>query len=141
MSPIAVNDDLPPRRSRVERAGLIYLYVALYVLLDWLRVCETRLPDGRPGCVMVVADLLPSRPGEEAMLLLQRSVDYTEIQGVYLDDDGRSVTRPVTHPDGRYVDQTEAAALLRQFQDVPPPVTPALLNQLGTDAAGLLFLP
>lgn len=112
-----------------------------YVLQDWQRVCETRLADGRSGCVMVVADLLPSRPGEEAMLLLQRSVDYTEIQGVYLDDDGRSVTRPVTHPDGRYVDQTEAAALLRQFQDVPPPVTPALLNQLGTDAAGLLFLP
>ena len=40
MSPIAVNDDLPPRRSRVERAGLIYLYVALYVLLDWLSLIQ-----------------------------------------------------------------------------------------------------
>lgn len=112
-----------------------------YVLEDWLRVCQTALPDGRPGCVMVVADLLPARPGEEAMLFLQRSLDYTDIQGIYLDDEGRAVLRPVMQPDGRYVDAEAAAALLRTYQDVPPPVTPALVNQLGTDGAGLLFLP
>lgn len=115
--------------------------VDVYVLQDWQGVCEATQPDGRPGCLMLVADLLPTRPGEEAMLFLQRSADYTEIQGVYLDDEGQAVTRPAMHPDGRYVDQTEAAALLRQYRDAPPPVAPAQLNQLGTDAAGLLFLP
>ena len=33
-------------------------------------VCEASPGDRTPGCLMVVADLLPSRPGEEAVLLL-----------------------------------------------------------------------
>jgi hypothetical protein len=112
-----------------------------YQLQDWQQVCETALDPGRPGCLLVVADLLPSRPGEEAMLFLQRSLDYTEITGLYMDDTGQVVSRAATHPDGRYIDPVEAAALMRQFQETPPPVTAAHLNQLGTDAAGLIFLP
>ena len=30
----------PRRRSRLERAGLVYLYVALYVLLDWVSLIQ-----------------------------------------------------------------------------------------------------
>ncbi len=112
-----------------------------YQLQDWQQVCDTRLDDGRPGCLMVVADLLPSRPGEEAMLFLQRSQDYVEITGLYLGDAGQPVLRAATHPDGRYLEPSEASALLRQYQDAPPPVTAAELNQLGTDDAGLIFLP
>jgi Domain of unknown function (DUF4153) len=113
----------------------------VYQLQDWQQVCEMELRPGHPGCLMVVADLLPSRPGEEAMLFLQRSEDYTEVSGLYLDDAGVLVARMVTHPDGRYLDATDAAALLQQFQETPPPVTAAELNQLGTGAGGLLFLP
>jgi hypothetical protein len=112
-----------------------------YLLQDWKGVCDQALPEGRPGCLLVVADLLPTRPGEEGMLFLQRGADYTEITGLYLDDAGRVVTRPVSHADGRYVDSTEAAELMRQYLDTPPPVTAVQLNQLGTDGAGLLFLP
>ena len=112
-----------------------------YLLQDWKGVCDQSLPEGRPGCLLVVADLLPTRPGEEGVLFLQRGADYTEITGLYLDDAGRVVTRPVSHADGRYVDSTEAAELMRQYLDTPPPVTAVQLNQLGTDAAGLLFLP
>jgi hypothetical protein len=111
-----------------------------YQLQDWNQVCDG--PDtGAPRCLMVVADLLPDRPGEEAMLFLQRSPDYVEISGLYLDDGGNPVLRTASHPDGRYPDAAEAATLLRQFQETPPPVTAVPLNQIGTGAAGLIFLP
>lgn len=112
-----------------------------YQLQDWLGACGSG-PDGAaPGCLLVVADLLPLRPGEEAMLFLQRSVDYTEIGGLYLDDGGRVLWRPAAHPDGRYITPAEAAALLRQYQEAPPPVTAAELNQLGTGDGALVLLP
>ncbi len=112
-----------------------------YLLEDWARVCGMPLPEGRPACLLVVADLLPTRPGEEGMLFVQRSLDYTEVMGLYLDDEGRAVMRTGSHPDGRYVNATEAAALMRQYQDAPPPVTAVPLNQLGTDDSGLIFMP
>jgi hypothetical protein len=112
-----------------------------YLLQDWARVCDQALETGKPGCLMVVADLLPNRPGEEAMLFLQRSPDYTEVSGLYLDDAGMAVIRTATHPDGRYLEPAEAATLLRQYQEAPPPVTAVPLNQIGTGETGLIFLP
>jgi hypothetical protein len=75
------------------------------------------------------------------MLFLQRGPDYTEVSGLYLDDAGMAVIRTATHPDGRYLEPAEAAALLRQYQETPPPVTAAPLNQIGTGETGLIFLP
>jgi hypothetical protein len=112
-----------------------------YQLQDWLQVCRVRIETGRPGCLLVVADLLPLQPGEEAMLFLQRSPDYTEVAGLYLDDNGALVWRQATQADGRYLTADMAASLLREYQGAPPPLTGAELNQLGTGAAGLLFLP
>jgi Domain of unknown function (DUF4153) len=112
-----------------------------YMVDDWSLVCDAGLTPGRPGCLMVVADLLPARPGEEAMLFLQRGADYVEITGVYLGDDGRIVTRTATRVDGSYYDGPGAADLMRQYQDAPPPLTPAQLNQLGTGETGLIILP
>ncbi|MBN8632787.1 MAG: DUF4153 domain-containing protein [Rhodobacterales bacterium] len=127
--------------SAADTRDMLLAAVDDYLLLDWQVVCDRTLPGGHPGCLMVVADLLPTRPGEEAMLFLERSADYTEILGLYLDVEGRAQTRAANHLDGRYVDATTAAALLREYREAPPPVAPALLNQLGTDAAGLIFLP
>ncbi|HLQ19083.1 MAG TPA: hypothetical protein VK146_08890, partial [Tabrizicola sp.] len=112
-----------------------------YHLQDWLSVCKSRLENGRPGCVMVVADLLPLHPGEETMLFLQRGPDYVEITGLYLDDAGMLVWRTATQPDGTFLSSDKASRLLRQYQDVPAPLTAAELNQIGTGQDGLLFLP
>ncbi len=112
-----------------------------YQLQDWTQVCQAGAETGMPYCLMVVADLLPNHPGEEAMLFLQRSHDYTEISGLYLDANGDPVLRTASHPDGRYPDAAEAATLMRQYQEMPPPVTAVPLNQLGTGPAGLIFLP
>ncbi|MGL4236417.1 DUF4153 domain-containing protein [Tabrizicola sp.] len=112
-----------------------------YMLEDWLLVCETDVPEGSPPCVLVVADLLPLLPGEEAMLFLGRSADYTEIAGLYLDDRGLLQYRQVARPDGAPIDSAEAARLMRQYQTTPPPVTAALVNQLGTGESGLIIHP
>jgi Domain of unknown function (DUF4153) len=112
-----------------------------YMLEDWKQVCEAGTVAGLPGCLMVVADLLPQRPGEEALLFLVRSVDYVEVVGIYLGDDGRILSRSVARPDGGYLDGAAAIALLRAYKDTPPPVTAVLLNQVGTGETGLFILP
>ncbi|OYX20586.1 MAG: hypothetical protein B7Z04_05835 [Rhodobacterales bacterium 32-66-9] len=112
-----------------------------YMLDDWQRVCEGDVGSGRAGCLMVVADLLPALPGEEAMLFLRRGVDYVEISGLYLGVDGRIVMRSAARADGGFVGGPEALALMRQYQDTPPPLTAANLNQLGTGEQGLFILP
>lgn len=112
-----------------------------YMLRDWKQVCGAGGRPGRPGCLMVVADLLPALPGEEAMLFLQRGADYVEIQGVYLGPDGRLMQRGAVRPDGGYFSGAEAADLMQAYQDAPPPVTPALVNQLGTGETGLMIQP
>lgn len=112
-----------------------------YQLQDWMAVCTTQIETRQPACLMVVADLLPLRPGEEAMLFLQRSQDYTEVSGIYLGDSGQVMMRAAATADGRSLTSAEASELLRQYQAAPPPVTGAELNQLGTGESGLIFLP
>jgi hypothetical protein len=120
---------------------MLFESAANYMLQDWLQVCEAGTAPGQPGCLLVVADMLPTMPGEEGMLFLQRSVDYVEIAGLYIGDDGQLRQRATTRPDGRYFTAPEALALMRQYQKTPPPVTAAKLNQLGTGDAGLIILP
>ncbi|MFC5736592.1 DUF4153 domain-containing protein [Sinirhodobacter huangdaonensis] len=36
---------------------------------DWAAGCATRTPAGHPGCVLVIDDFVPARPGREALLL------------------------------------------------------------------------
>jgi hypothetical protein len=111
-----------------------------YMLLDWTEVCGKKLETGQPACLMVVADLMPALPGEEAVVFLERDANYVEVLGVSVDG-GVVRTRPVMRPDGRYIGTTDAAALLRQYHVAPPPMTQAVLNQLGIGESGLLIMP
>lgn len=112
-----------------------------YQLQDWLQVCQRPGTDEQPPCLMVVADLMPAVPGEEALIFLERNAGYVEVAGLYLDDQGFARYRSVTHPDGRTIDPAEARQLLQDYRAAPPPLAPALLNQLGTGADGVLILP
>jgi hypothetical protein len=111
-----------------------------YFLRDWAEVCRTGTGE-RPGCLLAVADLLPARPGEEAVLLLVRGETYIELLGLYLDDGGRLATRTVQRADGRGLSPDDLLALLAAWTSAPPPLTQAPINQLGTGDGGLLFLP
>lgn len=112
-----------------------------YQLRDWQAQCDRTGAEGQRGCLMAVADLLPNRPGEEAILILDRGGDYLELLGLYLGDDGLLVTRSVLRSDGRYVTSEEIAALLDAWRAAPPALTQAPINQLGTGEAGLLIVP
>ncbi len=112
-----------------------------FQLGDWSETCARGQGTAWPGCLMVVADLLPARPGEEAVLMLVYSKTYVALLGLYLDDNGGLATRTVLRADGRAAGHDEALKLLEAWTKAPPPLTPALLNQLGTGGTGLLFLP
>jgi hypothetical protein len=112
-----------------------------YQLADWTETCSRRFVSGRPGCLMVVADLLPGRPGEEAILLLLRTDTYFDLLGLYLDDAGRLATRSVQRADGRLLKMDDMVTLVDSWAAAPPPLTPTGINQLGTGDTGLLFLP
>ncbi|HMS95207.1 MAG TPA: DUF4153 domain-containing protein [Tabrizicola sp.] len=112
-----------------------------YQLQDWLQICGRETPPGERPCLMVVADLMPAIPGEEALVVLQRDADYAEIVGIYIDARGFAQYRTATHPDGRPIEPVEAIRLLEAWRLAPPPVTSAQLNQLGTGAEGLMILP
>jgi hypothetical protein len=112
-----------------------------YLLRDWAEVCRRTNSAGRPDCLMAVADLLPSRPGEEAIVLLARDETYVEVLGLYLDDFGRLAARTVQRTDGQGLVATDMQSLLDTWFAAPPPLTQAPVNQLGTGEGGLLFLP
>lgn len=115
--------------------------VPVWQLQDWLQVCQGQGAGGASPCLMVVADLIPALPGEEALILLERGTGYIEISGIYLDSSGTAQTRAVVHPDGRGISSEDARALLESYRLAPPPVTAALLNQLGTGADGVMLVP
>lgn len=113
-----------------------------WLLEDWLAICNRRLADtATPACVMLVADLLPALPGEEALVILERAPGQAEARGVYIDPAGFLALRDPVRPDGRYLTGEAAAELLRAAQVAPLPLTPALVNQLGTGETGLFFPP
>ncbi len=110
-------------------------------LQTWADTCGRKDRAGRPGCLMAVADLLPARPGEEAILVLVHSETFVELVGLYLDDAGRLALRSVLRADGQVPGPEDATRLLEDWTRAPAPLTPALINQLGTGDAGFLFLP
>jgi hypothetical protein len=108
---------------------------------DWAGYCAATTEAGQPACLMVVADLLPSRPGEEAVLILGSGSGYQDVIGLFLDDSGALATRAVSRVTGGYVTGDEVAALLKAWRTAPPPLSRAEMNQLGTGDDGLIFLP
>lgn len=109
-------------------------------VLQWLDACRQPLPTGGPGCVMVVADLWPRIPGEEAIALLRDPSGWTRIDGLALRD-GILYRPPVTAAGGILPDLAAGEAMIAAFQAAPPPVMPSALNQLGAGEAGLILLP
>jgi hypothetical protein len=95
---------------------------------------------GQPGCLMVVADLLPGLPGEEAVLATGAASDWPLLEGLYASPEGW-LTRAAVRTATGYPTAEAARALIAAWRDAPPPLAPAPVMQLGTGETGVFFLP
>ena len=110
-------------------------------LQDWQISCDAHLAQGGPACVMVVADFLPARPGDEAMLFTRSSDGYLTMEGFDLASGG--ITRhSVTSYGATLPGMADSAALIDHLQKSQPALTPLPLNQLAVPGQpGLVLAP
>ena len=127
-----------PASATGTRSALLFLMQS-WELEEIRNACESRDAGGAPGCVLVVADLLPALPGEEAVLALDRG-GWISVEGLY-PEGGYVLRRPMQSGDGRMLSEEAMRDLIARWQAAPPPVAPALLNQIGTGTSGLFFVP
>lgn len=59
----------------------------------WSEACMRLLPTGQPGCVLLVGNFLPDRPGEEALLLTRDVGGQLRIDGFARRKDGGALER------------------------------------------------
>ncbi len=112
-----------------------------YDLEDWTRICKTAPPKAGPTCLMVVADLLPHQPGEEAMMILADVENsYARFEGLTVRD-GYLQRLTYWRTDGQDLPTLEeATALIVAWQAAPPPMSPAPINQLDLPGGGGIAL-
>lgn len=96
-------------------------------LKDVIAACGNTMPGGGAGCVMVVADLLPQAPGEEAILALWQGSGFASFEGLV---QGRGRYESIARRPGGMPFGEEAAALIREWQAAPPAIAPAPINAL-----------
>jgi len=114
-----------------------------YMLRGWIDSCTPMLSQGGRACVMVVTDLLPAEPGEEAVMIgVFPGGGYARFEALFLRD-GYVQSRALWSTDGRPLPEAGAAeALIRALQTNPPPLSAAPLNQITTpDGLGLAVSP
>lgn len=133
---------LQPATATAQRDALLAGADA-YLLETWLRDCRGTLPSGEgPACVMVVADLWPDAPGEEAAFLhVMAGSDYLVADLLSVNETGGLRIDPLRPVGGALPEGEAAARLIADWQSAPPPLTPARVNQIGAGAGGLVALP
>ena len=111
-----------------------------YRLEDLLASCSEQMPGGGVGCVMVVADLVPTLPGEEAMVVQYMPSGFVQFMGFRNDPALGDSLREVL-PVGTVLPPYEAAAdLIRAWQSAPPAAMPVPVNQLNLPGGGGLMI-
>lgn len=119
----------------------IFAQVAVSDLQGWQANCNAHLPQGGPGCVLVVADFIPETPGDEAMLIARSSDGYMVMEGFDFTAGGL-MRRAVTSYGGNLPEFDAGAALIDQLQKGPAPISAVPLNQLAVPGQpGLVFAP
>lgn len=88
------------------------------------------MPDGKPGCVMVVADFTAVFPGNEAIIVLRDTGDSMRYEAL-VRNNGIVERRSVSTLAGDLPYDAAGAGMIAQMQAAPPIVTPAQLNQIA----------
>jgi len=102
----------------------------------WLDNCSNLLPDGRPGCVMLVADFWPLLKGDEAVLITSDTGGYLVFDGL-VTVDGQVQRRSVSALSGLM--PTEG--VIGDVQKVMPALTAAPVNQIIIGGESLIIAP
>jgi hypothetical protein len=124
----------PPGATATRDAVLASATV--YDLETWRNACRTRLPDGKPGCVMVAADLLPDAPGEEVFVYLYSDQSYGWMQGFARVDGTYQVRQMTEHnPVGAF--ESQPARIIATLQTTPLTIRPVALNEVTVGEIGL----
>ena len=110
-----------------------------YDLGVWLAACRTPLPDGKPGCVMVIADFNTEYAGNEAMLVL-RDMGEAMTYLAFVQIDGKTEQRSISTMAGYLPYDATGATLIAQMQSAPPQMSPAPFNQMTVGDRTLFIL-
>ncbi|SEN60134.1 protein of unknown function [Gemmobacter aquatilis] len=107
----------------------------------WLDHCRRKMPDGAPGCVMLVADLWPWRAGQEAVVILRDEVDLLEAEGFVQGEAG--LTRVSVSELAASLPQGKAAIAWMQAAQAadPPQLEPVEMKALRVQGVDLALHP
>ena len=108
-----------------------------YLLAEWLRACNNRLPGGGAGCLMVVADFYPAHPGEEALMMTRSVPNFLSFAVLNLGDDGLQ-SHGVWMVAGNLPQYGAGDAFLAAAQTTPGALSPAPINQLSIGGIALI---
>ena len=110
-----------------------------YDLQSWTAACAVTLDVGGPACVLVVADFLPDRPGQEALLLLGSEGGYVTYLGYALDG-GTLTSLSVDSGSGALANDEDGLRLIAELQAAMPGLRPVPRNELAVPASGAISL-
>ncbi len=106
----------------------------------WLEACDRSTPKGRTGCGLLLADLLPADPGDEALLVLQ---SHDGLAQIVVFEPARSPKRRFNQP--LFVSgsgsSTFDAGFLDRLIDGAYSIGPARLNHLRVRDSELVLSP
>jgi hypothetical protein len=130
---------LQPASATADRDRLLAAQQA-YELSSWLASCKTPMSDGKPGCVMVIADFSPLYPGNEAILVLRDVTGYISYEA-FVQIEGAVERRSVSSIKGFLPYDEGGAELIAQMQAAPPKISPAPINQITLGDRNLIISP
>lgn len=111
-----------------------------YDIASWLTACRTPMADGKPGCVMVVADINQIYEGNEALVVLRDfgdSIRYEALVRVNSSVERRTVSTLT----GYLPYDAAGAQIITEMQAAPPVLAPIPLNQVMVGTRGLTIFP
>ncbi len=111
-----------------------------YDLQSWSDACARKMPNGKPGCVMVVANLLDDFAGDEVVIYQYFDPTYGSAQG-YIDAGGIMQSRSVYAGDQTSDYQSRPAEIITALQAAPPVLTSVVVQEISVGGVGLRVSP
>lgn len=130
---------LQPATATTDRDRLL-AGLQSYDIASWLGACRTPMADGKPGCVMVVADFSQTYPGPEAMVVLRDAGNAMRYEAL-VQVGGSVERRSLATLQGYLPYDAGGAQIIAQLQAAPPVLSPVPLSQITVGGQGIIIFP